>query len=289
MDYDLFIGDYAYSSWSLRGWLLFRRFGISARVTLLDFNKTSVREQLAARGAAGGTTVPAVLFDGVVVDDSIAIAEEMASRHPDAGFWPADPAQRAMARLITAEMHSGFGALRTHCPMNLRTAYSDCGAGQDVLDDVARISALWAEARALSGAKGPWLFGEYSIADAFYAPVAARIAGYSLPVDADAAAYVAAHLADPAFRRWRAMGFAAGDTLERYKRDDPVMDWPGPAPRAARAVEIGTAENGACPYSGLPVTHLMEMDGRIFGFCNAFCRDKTTADPEAWPAFMEIV
>lgn len=103
-----------------------------------------------------------------------------------------------------------------------------------------------------------------------------------------AAAYVAAHLADPHFRRWRAMGFARGTTLARYARDVATTDWPGPRPHPAHVVDHGPAENDACPYSGDPVTHFLEVDGRIFGFCNAFCRDKTLHDPDAWPAFVAI-
>ena len=154
--------------------------------------------------------------------------------------------------------------------------------------DLRRLELIWDHARNTCKPNGPWLCGDYSIADAFYAPVAARIAGYGLQVSASAQTYVAAHLADPAFRRWRAMGLVHGETLNRYAKPFDTVPWPGPAPRPARAVENGTAENTACPYSGKPVTHLLETNGRIFGFCNAFCRDKTVADPDAWPAFAAL-
>ena len=105
---------------------------------------------------------------------------------------------------------------------------------------------------------------------------------------AAALAYVNAHLAHPSFRRWRAMGLVDGADQPFYRRDYPRRDWPDPVPLAARAVTGTEAENKACPYSGKPVTHVLELAGRRFGFCNAFCRDKTVADPEAWPKFMAL-
>jgi glutathione S-transferase len=282
MTSDLLIGDYAYSSWSLRGWLMFDHFGVPVRTTMVDFASGDVAEQLTAHAPA--RTVPTFLTpDGVAVSDSLAIAEEVASRFPEADLWPADPAARAMARTLAAEMHSGFAALRQACPMNLRTAYRDVPVSAEVQANLDRIEVIWGHALDRFG--GPWLCGAYSAADAFYAPVAARIAGYRLTVGPVAAAYVAAHLADPSFRRWRAMGLVRGATLARYARDYPQVAWPGPAPLAAKAVESGVAENAGCLYSGKPVTHLLEAGGRVFGFCNAFCRDKTVADPLAWPAF----
>jgi glutathione S-transferase len=97
-----------------------------------------------------------------------------------------------------------------------------------------------------------------------------------------------AHLNHPSFRRWRAMGMVDGADQEFYRRDYPRRDWPGPRPLPARAVDGTDAENTACPYSGKPVTHVLDLNGRRFGFCNAFCRDKTVADPEAWPKFMAL-
>ena len=283
----LVIGDYAYSSWSLRGWLLLHRFGIPFETRLVDFHDAAgVAEQLA--DIAPARTVPTLVTDdGAVVWDSLAIAEELADRFPDAGIWPADPVLRALARSLAAEMHSGFSALRGDCPMNLRCAYDGFEPSAAVRADLDRIETLWAHALDRSG--GPWLAGAYSAADAFFAPVAARIAGYGLPVGPVARDYVTGHLADPAFRRWRAMGLVHGATLPWYARDFAQVPWPGPAPIPARAVTEGRPENAACPYSGKPVTHLMEVEGRVFGFCNAFCRDKTVADPAAWPAFSALL
>lgn len=290
MTYDLYIGDYAYSSWSLRGWLLVHRFGLKARDIMVPFSKRDVGEQLAALGLVPARTVPTlVTADGAIISESAAMAEELASRHPDAGHWPADAKARACARTLVAEMASGFNALRGDCPMSLRACYADAAPRAEVLSDLARMEEIWQAARALPRADGPWLFGDYCAADAFFAPVAARIAGFSLPVGDAAQAYVQAHLNDGAFRQWRAMGMVHGPELPWYRKDYPQTVWPGPAPLAAKAVDQGTPENSTCPYSGKPSTHLLEMDGRIFGFCNAFCRDKTAADPEAWPAFMALV
>jgi glutathione S-transferase len=286
MGYHLILGDYAYSSWSLRAWLLIDRFGLRARTTIVDFAAGDVAEQLGTYRPA--RTVPTLITpEGAIVSDSLAIAEELATRHPEAGIWPGDARARATARTLAAEMHAGFAALRSACPMALRVAYDGFEPSDAVRADLARIEEIWAHARGQAG-DGPWLLGTYSAADAFFAPVAARIATYGLAVGPDAQAYVAAHLADPAFRRWRAMGLVRGADLPRYAKDLPHRPWPGPAPRAARAAE-GPSENAACPYSGKTVAHFLRMDGRVFGFCNAFCRDRTVADPEAWPAFMALV
>ena len=287
MTYDLAIADRAYSSWSLRGWLLFDVFGLPVRTHTARLYTDEVQQLL--KGFFPARTVPAMRTpEGTVVSESLAIAEELASRHPDAGLWPADPAARATARALASEMHAGFTALRSHCPMNLRVSYSNCAPPDAVRTDLARLELLWSWARRQTGAQDAWLCGAYSAADAFFAPVAARIAGYNLPVGAEAAAYVAAHLAHPSFRRWRAMGFADGADQDFYRRDYPRRPWPGPAPLAARAVDTGPSVNDSCPYSDKPVTHFLEIGGCIFGFCNAFCRDKTLADPEAWPKFMAI-
>jgi glutathione S-transferase len=281
----LAIGDRAYSSWSLRGWLLFDAFGLPVTVRRARLYTDEVAAVL--RDFAPARTLPAVRFaDGSVVMESLAIAEELAARYPAAGLWPSDPRARAAARSVAAEMHAGFRPLREHCPMNLRVSYSDCAPPPAVLADLARLEEIWAWALANSG--GPWLGGAYSAADAFFAPVAMRIAGYNLPVGREAQAYVAAHLAHPSFRRWRAMAMVDGADQETYRRDWPRRPWPGPTPLPARAVEGTEAENAACPYSGDAVTHVLELSGRRFGFCNAFCRDKTVADPEAWPKFMGL-
>lgn len=283
MTYELAIGDRGYSSWSLRGWLLFDAFGIPAKLRAARIYTDELTELLTDFVPA--RTVPAMRCpDGTVVADSLAMAEELASRHPGAGLWPSEPRLRAGARVLAAEMHASFQALRNDCPMNLRVAYADFAPSAAVRADLARIERLWAWARELSGSRTPWLFGAYTVADVFYAPVAARIAGYGLAVGPEAQAYISAHLSHPSFRRWRAMGLVDGPDQELYRMDFAQRRWPGPATLDAEAAE-GPSENAACPYSGKPVTHFLRLDGRVWGFCNAFCRDKTVADPAAWPAF----
>lgn len=232
MSYHLILGDYAYSSWSLRGWLLFERFGIARQETMIWFAEADVATQLVDYAPA--KTVPTLITsDGAIVAESLAIGEELASRHPEAGLLPSDPKARAIARGLAAEMHAGFSALRTACPMNLRVAYRDVPISAEVEHDLRRLEVIWEHARAATagpeGHREPWLCGSYSLADAFFAPVAARIAGYGLTVSDSAAAYVAAHLADPAFLKWRALGLSQGEDLPRYARDYPQVAWPGPA------------------------------------------------------------
>ncbi len=286
MIYVIALGDRAYSSWSLRGWLLFERFGIpyKARHARLgsDAFATMMQDFQPAR------TVPAVRFPEVTIGDSLAIAEELATRHPKAQIWPKAAQARAIARSLAAEMHSGFLPLRRACGMNLRVSYSEFPVDETVGANLERLAVIWAYARDACGSDGPWLCGDYSAADAFFAPVAARIAGYGLKVSASAQAYVDAHLADPAFRRWRAMALVDGADRLEYFHENPRRDWPGLPPFAARVIEGGVPENAVCPFSGEPVTHLMELHGRIFGFCSAFYRDMTVADPEVWPEFAKL-
>ncbi|WP_179378299.1 glutathione S-transferase [Jannaschia marina] len=224
MSYELLIGDRSYSSWSLRGWLLFAAFDLPVRVVVNEMYRDSFRATL--DDWAPARTVPvARAGDGALWSDSLAIAEGLAERHPDIAFWPKDPAARALARSITAEMHSGHTALRSACPMNLRVKWEGFAPDDAVLADLARIETLWAAARRLAG-DGPWLFGAYTVADAFYAPVAMRIAGYGLSVGAGAQRYVEAHLAHAPLRAWRAEGEARDRTLEVYDMGLPTAPFP---------------------------------------------------------------
>jgi glutathione S-transferase len=287
MTYELFIGDRTYSSWSLRGWLMFEKFSIPCKTTMVGLYSGTMAEDLAPLAPA--RLVPVIRTpEGDALQDSLAIAETLAERHPDAGLWPVDLSARLLARWLAAEIHGGFGALRDACPMQLVRQYQGFEPSDAVLADLARVELLWQTAFDRFGSDGPWLFGEYSLADVFYAPVAARIAGYGLPVGERAAEYVATHLADFAFRQWRAMGATKSYDPEPYALDLPGTEWPGPEIMAAEATATGSSENTSCPYSGKAVTHFMTLEGRNFGFCNAFCRDKTVNDAAAWPAFMEI-
>jgi glutathione S-transferase len=146
-----------------------------------------------------------VLKDGdIAVWDSLAIVEYLAERHPEARLWPADRTARAVARSAAAEMHSGFSALRTHMPMNLRANRAGQGRQQGVADDIARIVALWRDCRTLASSDGPFLFGAFCAADALFAPVVTRFKTYAVALDPDGTAYCDAVLALPALDEWYA-------------------------------------------------------------------------------------
>lgn len=286
MTHTLAIGNRATCSWSLRGWLLFEKFNLPVTIRSERIRSDAYHAMMA--DFAPARSVPAARLDGAVVYDTLALAESLNELHPEAVMLPSDPAARGLARSIVAEMHSGFTALRNDCSINLLRVFPDFEPSEKVRADVARIEEIWACAREMAQGKGPWLFGDYSIADAFYAPIAARIASYDVPVGDDAAAYVACHLSDPAFRRWRAMAAAENVGHSGDVRDVLQAPWPGPARLPAQPAALTPYENELCPYSGKPVTHFLELDGRVFGFCNAFCRDKTVADAGVWDDFLKI-
>ena len=292
MTYTLAIGDHTYSSWSLRGWLLFAAFDLPAKVRREAMYQPGFRDML-DQDFSPSRTVPALLIEdvGTVVWDSLAIAETLAERHPDIRYWPEDQAARATARALTAEMHSGFSALRQACPMNIAHGWDGFIASEDVLADLKRLEKLWALARERFGGDGPWLFGHYSVADVFFAPVAYRILGYGLPVGDIAMSYVQTQAYHTPMRQWRAMGRAHREYQSAYEMGLPKIDWPGPKVIAAEPVTDTTAINTHCPYSGKPVAAdgLARIEGKVIGFCNPFCRDKTVADPEAWPKAMKLV
>jgi glutathione S-transferase len=207
-EFTLVIGNKTYSSWSLRGWLAARLAGIAFEERLVRLSEPGARAALLAQSPAG--KVPVLHHGGRVVWDSLAIVEYLAEQRPDAGLWPEDPAARAHARSIAAEMHAGFAALRRHMPMNLRKSLPGRGQGPGVAQDIERISALWQDCRRRFGGQdggaggGPFLFGRAGAVDAMYAPVATRFRTYGVALDPVAAAYVEAIHAWPLFREWQA-------------------------------------------------------------------------------------
>ena len=225
MTYDLFIGDKTYSSWSLRGWLMFRKFDLPMREHLVGLYAGTMTQDLAP--VAPARLVPAMRTpDGIVVGESMAMAETLAERHPSAGLWPQDPALRATARWLVAEMCAGFSALRGDCPMQLKRAYREFQPSEAVQADLARIETLFAYARGQSGAASGPLFGTYCLADVFYTPVAARIIGYGLPVSEPVQSYALKLLSDPAVQEWRADGLTVSYEPEPYVLDLPSDAWP---------------------------------------------------------------
>ena len=203
----LYIGNKNYSSWSLRPWLLMRQTGIAFDEVAVRFDSFEADSQFKRSLQAISPTgkVP-VLVDGpLVVWDTLAIAETLAEQHPDKHLWPQDAQARAQARSICAEMHSGFSALRSACPMNIEAHLPDVGAliwrdQPAVRADVQRLVDMWSALLAQHG--GPMLLGSFSVADAFYAPVCMRLHTYALPVPAHIAAYIERVRALPAMKEW---------------------------------------------------------------------------------------
>ena len=211
----LVIGNKAYSSWSLRPWLLMKQAGIGFEEIRLSLYEEGAKQKLLQHSAAG--KVP-VLKDGdLSVWDSLAICEYLAERHPEKQLWPAQPAARAHARSISAEMHSGFTNLRSQMPMNVRREIPVRARTPDVAAEVARIEAIWNECRSRHGADGPFLFGAFSIADAMYAPVASRFRTYGVALAGAGAQYVAAIHALPAMREWIAGAHAETEVNPQYE------------------------------------------------------------------------
>jgi glutathione S-transferase len=213
---ELIIGPRTYSTWSLRGWLVMKRTG--ADFTTVDVCYETEAQKAALRQVSPSGFVPVLKHGDTLIWDTLAIAEWAAETYPEARLWPADPMARALARSATAEMHSGFSALRTFCgtgpdrPM-VGEARSEPPSDPALDRDLARLVDLFRQMRGRFGQAGPWLFGDWSIADAFFTPVAARIRHFQIDLsaygdDGVAVAYVAALLAQPDFRQWEAEALA---------------------------------------------------------------------------------
>ncbi len=218
MALQLLIGNKNYSSWSMRPWVLMRQLDLDFEEIKLrfDFADGSPFRQAVARYSPAGT-VPVLMVDGLAVWDTLAIAEVLHEAFPRAGIWPADPQQRARARSLCAEMHAGFSALRNLCPMNIEARLPEVGARlwseHDALRrNVARIEQMWADALQASG--GPLLFGAFSAADAFYAPVCLRLKNYALPMSYTTRTNVERVITLPGVQRWIDDALAEADFLD---------------------------------------------------------------------------
>lgn len=197
MSLTLHIGNKRSSSWSMRPWLALKKAGIAFRENLIPLDQEDTRETLLSLSPAA--TVPVLETPDGTIWDSLAICEWAAERAP--GLWPEDPAARAQARAITASMHSGFAALRGELPMDLQRPPAATDMSVACWRDIETVQALWAHVK---DGNGPFLFGDWSIADAFFAPVATRFETYAVPLTDEAAAYVQTLLTDPEFLEWRA-------------------------------------------------------------------------------------
>lgn len=203
----LYIGNKNYSSWSMRPWVLLTQAGIPFEEVQVRFDSfdtdSSFRKTLS--GITPVSKVPVLVDGDLVVWDTLAIAEYLAEKYPQHALWPADTHARARARSICAEMHSGFGHLRSHCPMNIEASLPDIGAlvwrdKPGVRTDVARLVSMWSELLQAHG--GPMLFGKFCIADAYFAPVCMRLRTYALPVPPEIAAYVQRVCDLPGVQAW---------------------------------------------------------------------------------------
>ncbi len=203
----LHIGNKNYSSWSMRPWVLLRQADIEFEEVMVRFDSfdsgSGFKKSIGKVSPVG--KVPALVDDGFVVWDTLAICEYLAEKFPAKKLWPQDLQARARARSICAEMHSGFGALRAACPMNIEAQLPAVGEliwrdKPAVRADVARLVSMWSELLAAHG--GPMLFGSFSIADAFFAPVCMRLKTYALPVPGDITAYIERLIAQPGVKAW---------------------------------------------------------------------------------------
>ena len=214
----LYIGNKNYSSWSMRPWVLLRQAGIAFEEVRVRFDSFEANSEFKrAIGAVNPTgKVPVLVHGDLVVWDTLAIAEYVAETHPDKKLWPTDPQARARARSICAEMHSGFTALRSNCPMNIEAHLPDTGAllwrdKAGVRADVQRLVDMWTALLDEHG--GPLLFGEFTVADAYFAPVCMRLHTYGLPVPTHIAAYVDRVRALPGVKAWIDEALAEKDFL----------------------------------------------------------------------------
>jgi glutathione S-transferase len=198
----LYIGNRNYSSWSLRPHMALAMAGIAFDEVLIRFGEPRFSREVRKISSAG--KVPVLVHGKVTIWDSLAIIEYVAETWPERGLWPKNKAARAMARAVSAEMHSGFHALRNACPMNLRRPPKPVPFSAAVLKDVARLESLWRSCRAAYGRGGPFLFGKFSAADAMFAPVVTRLDTFAFSVGEDTRHYMNAVMATEAFNEWKA-------------------------------------------------------------------------------------
>jgi glutathione S-transferase len=202
----LVIGNKNYSSWSLRPWIALRHFGMPFEEIRIPLDRPDTAQRIREHNPAG--KVPCLLDEGLSIWDSLAILEYLAEKQPK--LWPADPAQRARARSVAAEMHSGFAALRTAMPMNVRNRFPGKGRSPEVDADIRRIAEIF------DAALKPFLFGAFCAADAMFAPVVLRFRTYEPPLPAASRAYLDAMLALPALREWIAAAEREDEAMPKY-------------------------------------------------------------------------
>lgn len=214
MPLGLIIGNKAYSSWSLRPWILLATLHIPFEETLINMYDEAGKKKMKKHSPTG--KVPVLVDGDIRVWESLAIMEYLAEKYPKKDIWPKRKAARARARALASEMHAGFMALRQQCPTNFRREPKKIDLTEDVLSNVARLEAAWAEARALYGRGGPFLFGKFCAADAMFAPVVNRLHVYDIPVGAPTRAYMDAVMALPAWAAWEKDAAKEKWRVEKY-------------------------------------------------------------------------
>lgn len=215
----LIIGNKAYSSWSLRGWLAVKQSGLPfEEITVPMFDEEWNKRVEGDEFAPSGGKVPILWDDKTVIWDSLAIIEWLADKTDKLRYWPEGEAARGMARSMAAEMHSSYPNLRRECSMNVRKQFPQHPLKEEVRTEVLRILELWAEARARHGSGGPYLFGTFGAADIMFAPVVTRFATYSIPVPRFAAAYMEAILNHPWMREWIEAAQEEPWVIEQYEQ-----------------------------------------------------------------------
>ena len=218
----LIIGDHNYSTWSMRPWLFVHKRDLPVDVKRYDLSSSAMSEVLSERFS--NDKVPVLLDGATEVWDSLAILEYLGERFPDSHPWPKDSQARAVARSVSAEMHSSFGALRNEAPMNLRRRFPGYRLSDAAVSDVRRIQTVWRYCRDRFANGGPWLFGRFTIADAMYAPVVMRFRSIPVDLDADAVEYCRTVEDCPSVREWICLGLA-----ETHRVDEDELDWPSEA------------------------------------------------------------
>lgn len=216
------IGNKAYSSWSMRPWLVLRAFGLPFEETVIPLYAADSPGAIARYSAAG--KVPVLIDGDITVWESLAIIDYLAEQFPDRAIWPVDKAARAHARSASSEMHAGFAALRSACSMTFLERYAPRDRGDACARDVARICEIWAEARGRFGAGGPFLYGAFCAADAMYAPVVGRFFAYQIDVPEAARAYMHAVMSHPAYVEWREAGLKEPWTIAGIGDGEIVVD-----------------------------------------------------------------
>ncbi|MGQ0457000.1 MAG: glutathione S-transferase family protein [Hyphomicrobium sp.] len=217
----LVIANKAYSSWSLRPWLVMRAFAIPFEELLIPLRQPDSRSRVLEVSPSG--KVPALITPDQTVWESLAIIEYLAESHPDKAIWPRDHIARADARAISNEMHGGFQALRQGCPMDVTARYQTPEMTDALKANVDRVEEIWAQARARFGAAGSFLYGAFSAADAMYAPVATRLESYQIPVSNATRRYMDAVLAHPDVVAWRDAALKEPWTIADYANGHTLL------------------------------------------------------------------